>query len=174
MRTLLTALAISCAAAAASAQPLTGTFPSIDGGTYAIEDWRGQPVLVVNTASLCGFTKQYDDLQALQEKYADAGLVVLAVPSNDFKQELASEDEVKDFCEINFGLTLPMTTITSVRGAEAHAFYRQLEEVAGFVPAWNFDKVLIGPEGTVVATWRSITRPTAPVVIEAVEALLTD
>ena len=173
MKTLLTALIIFCASAA-SAQPLTGTFPSIDGGTHRIEDWRGQPILVVNTASLCGFTKQYDDLQELHEEYADAGLVVLAVPSNDFRQELASEEEVKDFCEVNFGLTLPMTTITSVRGAEAHPFYRQLEEVAGFVPAWNFDKVLIGPEGTVVETWRSITRPTAPVIIEAIDALLAD
>lgn len=174
MKSILTALAFSLIAATGSAQPLTGTFSSIDGGTHAIESWRGQPVLVVNTASLCGFTKQYDDLQALHETYEAAGLVVLAVPSNDFRQELASEDEVKDFCEVNFGLTLPMTTITSVRGDKAHPFYQQLAEVAGFVPAWNFDKVLIDPEGEVVQTWRSITRPTAPAITEAIEALLTN
>lgn len=160
------------ATASAAGQPLSGTFPSIDGGTLAIEDWRGRPVLVVNTASRCGFTPQYDDLQALQDRYEDAGLVVLAVPSNDFRQELATDEAVKDFCEVNFNLTLPMTSITSVRGRDAHPFYRQLAEETGFVPAWNFDKVLIGPDGTVVETWRSITSPMAPVVVEAVEALL--
>lgn len=175
MKQLIASIIFAVTATTASAgQPLTGTFASIDGGTYAIEDWRGRPVLVVNTASLCGFTPQYDDLQALHETYEDAGLVVLAVPSNDFRQELTSEDEVKDFCEVNFGLTLPMTTITSVRGADAHPLYRQFEEAVGFVPAWNFDKVLIGPNGKVVETWRSITRPTAPVVIEAIEAFLAD
>ncbi len=174
MKQLIASLLLSVAAGAASATPLTGTFNSIDGGTLSIEDWRGKPVLVVNTASLCGFTHQYDDLQTLHERYEADGLVVLAVPSDDFRQELSSDEDVKDFCEINFGLTLPMTTITDVRGADAHPFYRQLEETAGFVPAWNFDKVLIGPDGTVVETWRSITSPTAPVVTEAVEALLSN
>jgi glutathione peroxidase len=174
MKTLLATLSLIFAGGLADAQALTGTFPSIDGGTLSIEDWRGQPVLVVNTASLCGFTPQYEELQTLHETYEVEGLVVLAVPSNDFRQELASDEDVKDFCEVTFGLTLPMTTITPVRGNEAHPFYQQLEEVAGFVPAWNFDKVLIGPDGTVVETWRSITRPTAPVVTEAIEALLTD
>lgn len=159
-------------ASAAAAQPLTGTFPSIDGGTLDIEAWRGQPVLVVNTASRCGFTPQYDDLQALQDRYEAEGLVVLAVPSNDFRQELATDEEVKEFCEVNFNLTLPMTTITSVRGADAHPFYRQLKDVAGFTPLWNFDKVLIGPDGSVVETWRSITSPTSEKITGAIEALL--
>ncbi len=174
MKHILASLLFSLVATGATATPLTGTFNSIDGGTLSIEDWRGQPVLVVNTASLCGFTHQYDDLQALHERYEEAGLVVLAVPSDDFRQELSSDDEVKDFCEINFGLTLPMTTITDVRGADAHPFYRQLQETAGFTPAWNFDKVLIGPDGEVVETWRSITSPTAPVIVEAVEALISN
>lgn len=173
MKQLITSLLFAATATAASAaQPLTGTFASIDGGTLSIEDWRGSPVLVVNTASRCGFTPQYDDLQALQDRYEDAGLVVMAVPSNDFRQELSTDAEVKDFCEVNFNLTLPMTTIASVRGDGAHPFYRQLKEVAGFTPAWNFDKVLIGPDGTVVDTWRSITSPMAPAITEAVEALL--
>lgn len=174
MKHLIMSIFVSLSASMAAAAPLTGTFPSIDGGTLSIEDWRGQPVLVVNTASLCGFTPQYDDLQTLHETYGPKGLVVLAVPSDDFRQELSSDEDVKDFCEINFGLTLPMTTITDVRGPDAHAFYRQLEESAGFVPAWNFDKVLIGPDGALVATWRSITRPTAPVVIESIERLLQE
>ena len=144
MTRFLAPLIFVASTAWATAQPLTGTFASIDGGTLSIEDWRGHPVLVVNTASRCAFTRQYDDLQALQDTYAEAGLVVLAVPSNDFRQELGSDAEVKDFCEVNFGLTLPMTTITSVRGPEAHPFYVQLRDATGFEPAWNFDKVLLG------------------------------
>lgn len=170
MKHLIASLLVG--ASTASAATVTGTFQSIDGGTLSIEDWRGQPVLVVNTASRCGFTHQYDDLQDLQDRYAEAGLVVLAVPSNDFRQELASDAEVKDFCEVNFNLTLPMTTITRVRGKDAHPFYRQLKEVAGFTPMWNFDKVLIGPDGTVVQTWRSVTSPTAPKLTRVIDEVL--
>ena len=173
MKHLISSLVFAATTSAALAgQPVTGTFDSIDGGTLSLEDWRGQPVLVGNTASRCGFTHQYDDLQALQDRYSEAGLVVLAIPSNDFRQELASEAEVKEFCEVNFSLTLPMTTITSVRGRDAHPFYQQLKEVAGFTPMWNFDKVLIGPEGNVVQTWRSVTSPTSSKVTHAVEAAL--
>ncbi|MCU0817335.1 MAG: glutathione peroxidase [Cypionkella sp.] len=148
------------------------TFASIDGGDLAMEDWRGQPVLVVNTASLCGFTSQYDELQALHETYVDRGLVVLAVPSNDFSQELSSAEEVKDFCEVNFGLTLPMTDITPVRGAEAHPFYRWLAEEHGFTPRWNFNKVLIGPEGEVLGTWGSTVKPGSRQIVDQIEAAL--
>ena len=148
------------------------TFPSIDGGTIGFADWAGRPVLVANTASLCGFTPQYDDLQALQDRYADQGLVVLAVPSDDFRQELGSEAEVQEFCEVNFNLTLPMTAITSVRGADAHPFYRWLADTAGFVPGWNFNKVLIGADGTVLGTWGSQAAPTGGSIVAAVEAAL--
>ena len=99
-------------------------FDSIDGGQYDMAAWRGRPVLVVNTASLCGYTPQYDELQALHERYGPRGLIVLAVPSDDFRQELARDEDVAEFCEVNFGLTLPMTTITPVRGSGAHPFYR--------------------------------------------------
>jgi len=137
---------------------LAFTFPSIDGGDIDLKDWEGQPVLVVNTASLCGFTYQFDGLQALYDRYRDAGLVVLAVPSDDFNQELASGDEVKEFCAINFDLDLPMTMITPVSGDNAHPFYQWLRDETGFVPNWNFNKVLLNPEGEVVDTWRSVTR----------------
>lgn len=135
------------------------TFPSIDGGEINLADWRGQPVLVVNTASRCAFTRQYDGLQALYDRYRDQGLVVLAIPSNDFRQELASDGDVKDFCEVNFSLDIPMTTITSVLGNDAHPFYRWLEVEAGFTPRWNFNKVLIAPDGSVAATFGSNVRP---------------
>lgn len=110
---------------AVAASPLFAgfSFPSIDGGTIDLDDYAGKPVLVVNTASLCGFAGQFDDLQDLHDTYAARGLVVLAVPSDDFRQELASAAEVKEYCAANFDLTIPMTDITHVTGAEAHPFY---------------------------------------------------
>lgn len=148
------------------------TFPSIDGGTLDLNAWKGQPVLVVNTASRCAFTKQYDGLQTLYDRYRDAGLVVLAVPSGDFRQELASEAQVKAFCEVNFNLDLPMTTIQPVLGSKAHPFYKWVKSETGFTPRWNFNKVLIAPDGTVAATFRSNTRPNSRKVTQQVERLL--
>ena len=147
-------------------------FDGLTGGQFALDDWRGRPVLIVNTASLCGYTYQYDDMQALYDRYRDRGLVVLAVPSNDFRQEQASDDNVADFCEVNFALDFPMTRITPVRGAGAHPFYRWLAGAHGFVPNWNFNKVLIGPDGTVLGTWRSATQPTARPIRRMIEAAL--
>jgi len=135
------------------------TFDSIDGGTIDLDDWSGHPVLVVNTASLCGFADQFDDLEALHRELGPKGLKVLAVPSNDFAQELDSETAVKEYCAANFDLTLPMTEITHVKGPQAHPFYVWLKQTQGFVPGWNFNKVLIGPDGTVVDTWGSMANP---------------
>jgi glutathione peroxidase len=148
------------------------TFASIDGGTIDLDDYRGHPVLVANTASLCGYTPQYDDLQALYERYKAQGLVVLAVPSNDFSQELASGAAVKEFCSVNFSLTLPMTDITPILGASAHPFYAWLRDSQGFEPAWNFNKVLLGPDGAVVATWGSNVNPTSKRVTSKIDGLL--
>ncbi len=148
------------------------SFESIDGGTIALAQFRGAPVLVVNTASRCGFVDQFDGLQALYDRYRARGFAVVAVPSNDFRQELDSEAEVKDFCAVNFDLDLPMTVITPVRGPAAHPFYRWLAEEHGFVPAWNFNKVLIGPTGDPLATWGSTTRPLSGAVTRQVEAAL--
>jgi glutathione peroxidase len=148
------------------------SFPSIDGGTIALDDWAGKPVLVVNTASLCGFAGQFDDLQALHDRYGARGLLVLAVPSNDFRQELASEAEVKDYCAMRFDLTLPMATITQVRGPEAHPFYLWMKSDHGFEPVWNFNKVLLGPQGEVAGTWGAGTNPSGPQITGAIEALL--
>jgi glutathione peroxidase len=161
---------VPCLARAAGA-PVVG-FASIDGGELSLGDWRGRPVLVVNTASRCAFTPQYDALQALYDRYRDRGLVVLAVPSDDFRQELGSEAEVKAFCELNFGLDLPMTEITRVTGPEAHPFYRWLAEAHGVTPGWNFTKVLIGPDGDFAGVWGSSVKPTSRAVTGAIEALL--
>lgn len=147
-------------------------FPSIDGGDLDLDDWAGRPVLVVNTASRCGFTPQYEGLQALYDTYRDRGLVVLAVPSNDFRQELSTEEEVKEFCELTYGIDIPMTEITHVRGAEAHPLFQWLKSDYGFEPSWNFNKVLLGGDGKVIDTWGSMTKPTSRSITKAVEGAL--
>ncbi|WP_425072669.1 glutathione peroxidase [Sagittula sp. S175] len=167
----LFALLLSFLAAPLAAAP-SFTFDNIDGGQISLDDFRGQPVLVVNTASRCGFTPQYDGLQALYDANKDKGLVVLTVPSGDFRQELATNDEVADFCAVNFDLTLPMTTITHVKGADAHPFYKWLKDTEGFEPAWNFNKVLLDPEGTPVATWGSATKPQSAPITKAIAPYL--
>lgn len=151
---------------------LDAPFANIDGGELTLSQWSGQPVLVVNTASRCGYTKQYGQLQDLYDRYRDAGLVVLAVPSNDFRQELADEGKIKEFCETQFGLDLPMTGITHVKGKAAHPFYHSLKTEVGFVPRWNFNKVLIGPDGTVIKTYGAKTKPLSAAITREVEALL--
>lgn len=145
-------------------------FDSIDGGTIAMDDLRGRPILVVNTASRCAFTQQYDDLQALADQYG--GLAVLAVPSGDFRQELASGAEVAKFCAVNFDLTIPMTDITAVTGPSAHPLYAWLRQDHGFTPTWNFNKILIAPDGELEATWGSSISPRSPEVVRRIEALL--
>lgn len=147
-------------------------FASIDGGYLEMSDWAGQPVLVVNTASQCGFTGQYAGLQKLYDTYREAGLVVLAIPSDDFNQELSSADEVKEFCEMNFGLDMPMADITRIKGNAAHPFYQTVRAETGFVPRWNFNKVLVGPDGAIVETWGSATKPMSPKITKAVETML--
>ena len=171
MRFWLSALAI-CAAAPLSAASDAATFASIDGGTLSLDDYAGQPVLVVNTASMCGYTPQFTALQDLYDTYRDRGLVVLAVPSDDFNQELSTAAEVKDFCELQYGIDLPMTDITHVRGDAAHPFFRAVAAQTGFVPGWNFNKILLDGQGKVVGTWGSPVGPMSDAITGSVEALL--
>ena len=172
---LICLVASTLSASPLSASPLAGhdfSFTAIEGESLPLNDYAGHPVLVVNTASLCAYTPQYDDLQALQDTYAPRGLVVLAVPSDDFNQELASAAEVKEFCALNYNLTLPMTEITHVKGPQAHPFYQWLAAEHGFTPGWNFTKVLIGPDGAVVETWGSNTTPMSAKITSQIERLL--
>ncbi|WP_298858762.1 glutathione peroxidase [uncultured Sulfitobacter sp.] len=169
---LIIGLIVSLWAGAAIAAPRDAVFPSIDGGNIALSDFAGKPILVVNTASQCAFTRQYAGLQDLHDKYSSRGLIVLAVPSDDFNQELESAAEVKEFCEINYNLTLPMTDLTHVRGGKAHPFYKAVKAETGFVPKWNFNKVLIDGTGAVVATWGSSARPDSAAVLGEIEKLL--
>lgn len=151
---------------------LDAPFASIDGGPLVLSQWEGRPILVVNTASQCAFTRQYRGLQDLYDTYRDQGLVVVAVPSDDFNQELDSNAAVKDFCELQYGIDMPMTTITPVTGRNAHPFYASLREEVDFEPRWNFNKVLIGPDGSVAGTFGSTVRPTAQKLTREIEALL--
>jgi glutathione peroxidase len=147
-------------------------FENIDGGVLNLQEFRGSPILIVNTASRCGFTNQYEGLQNLHEKYSDQGLVVISVPSNDFNQELRTDAAVQDFCEINYNISLPMTTITSVKGGEAHPFFQWMRKEYGFIPRWNFYKVLLDAEGNLVETYTSITKPTSSKITSKIEKLL--
>ncbi len=162
---------LALAAAPALAAEPSFTFRAIDGGSYDSAEWRGKPVLVVNTASLCGFAPQLADLQALSDAYAGRA-VVLAVPSDDFNQELASESEVKEFCAVNYDLTLPMTGIEHVAKGEVHPFYAWVKAEHGFTPGWNFNKVLIGPDGEFIKGWGAVTNPGSAAITSKIDALL--
>lgn len=180
MRLLLAALALVLAASPASADGRgahTFTFTSIEGEPLPLERFAGRPLLVVNTASLCGFTYQYAALQRLWQRYRDRGLVVLGVPSNDFgSQEPGSNAQIKTFCETNFAVDFPMTEKVSVRGPASHPLFAwlrsELGESAG--PRWNFHKFLIGPDGRAIAAWPSGVEPDAPPITAAIERLLAE
>ena len=147
---------------------------SISGDIIDLNDFKGKPVLVVNTASYCGFTKQYDDMQELWERYKDKGLIVLGIPSNSFNQEKKDNSEVKEFCEVNFNINFPLTEITDVKGDNAHEIYKWAKNNFGksAVPKWNFYKILINKEGKIEDTYASLTNPTSKKIINKVESLL--
>ncbi|WP_374304006.1 glutathione peroxidase [Ferrovibrio sp.] len=150
------------------------SFTAIDGQPLPMSQFKGKAVLVVNTASQCGYTPQYADLQKLWAGYRERGLVVLGVPSNDFNQERGSAKEIKEFCEVNFEVDFPLADKAKVTGADAHPLYRWIAAQKGedALPQWNFHKVLIGPDGRIVAIFPTRVRPTAPEVVTAIETAL--
>ena len=147
---------------------------SITGDVIDLNDFRGKPVLIVNTASYCGFTKQYNDMQNLWEKYKDKGLIVLGIPSNSFNQEKTNNDDVKEFCEVNFNINFPLTEITDVKGDNAHQIYKWAKDNYGksAVPKWNFYKILINNKGKIEDTYASLTNPTSKKITKRIESLL--
>ena len=150
-------------------------FVSIDGERLPLDAWRGQPVLVVNTASFCGYTPQYSDLEALWQRYRDRGLVVLGVPSNDFgRQEPGSAGQIKEFCTTNYSVDFHLTEKCPVIGGEAHPFYRWIAESLGEAgaPRWNFHKYLVGPDGQLAGAWPAQVGPTDVRITEEIERLL--
>ena len=147
---------------------------SITGDIINFKEYENKPILVVNTASYCGFTNQYEELQELWDNYKSKGLIVLGVPSNTFNQEKKINDEVKKFCEVNFNINFPLTAITEVKGDNAHEIFKWAKKNYGksAVPKWNFHKILINKEGKVEDTFASFTKPMSDKLIEKIEGLL--
>ena len=147
---------------------------SIDGEVLNLDQYKNKVVLLVNTASYCGFTKQYTDLQKLWDQYKSKGLVIIGVPSNSFNQEKKSEEDVKSFCEVNFNINFPLTSITDVKGDNAHEIFKWAEKNYGksAVPKWNFHKILINKQGKIEDTFSSFTNPTSNKLIKKIENIL--
>jgi len=151
------------------------TFLSIDGEPLPLADYRGRPILVVNTASQCGFTPQYAGLERLWTKYRERGLLVLGVPSNDFGgQEPGSAADIKAFTEHEYAVDFPLTAKVVVRGAAAHPFFAWAKREAGVEPGWNFTKILIGPDGRIAASFPSGAEPEDPELVRAIEDYLPE
>ena len=150
-------------------------FETATGERIDFADHAGKPILVVNTASKCSFTEQYGPLQALYEKYRDRGLLIVAVPSNDFGgQEPGSDEEIVDFAQREFEVGFPITVKRPVKGADADPFYRWAGDQVGPLgkPRWNFHKYLIGPDGNMATWFSTFTKPDSPKLAEAIESLL--
>lgn len=147
-------------------------FNDLDGSELSFNEYKGKVIVVVNVASKCGFTKQYEDMQNIWEKYEKKGLVMIGVPSNDFgQQEPGSSEQIKNFCEAKFGISFPMTEKVSVKGDNAHPFYLWAKKNFGneAVPKWNFHKIIIGKDGKVADTFASITKPSSNKFIQFIE-----
>ncbi len=147
---------------------------SISGETINFSDFKNKVILIVNTASYCGFTNQYEELQVLWDKYKKKGLIVLGVPSNSFNQEKKNSSEVKEFCEVNFNISFPLSTITEVKGNNAHELFKWAKTNHGksAVPKWNFHKILINREGKIEDTFSSFTKPSSNKIIDKIESIL--
>ena len=148
---------------------------SINGSELNLASFKGQTLLVVNVASNCGFTKQYDDLQNLYDSYKNKGLIIIAIPSNQFGgQEPGTNSEIKDFCETNFNITFPIMSKYDVKGDNAHPLYLWAKETYGIsaVPKWNFHKILINKDGKVEDTYASFTNPMSNKIIKKLEQIL--
>lgn len=154
------------------------SFTAIDGEPLSLSLFRNKVVLVVNTASRCGFTPQYEGLQTLYETYKDKGLVIIGVPANDFGgQEPGSNQEIKQFCTMNYAITFPMAEKIAVTGKDAHPFYQWAAEqnkggLLSAKPRWNFHKYLIGPTGELAGSFTSTTKPGSEELTRAIEAEL--
>ena len=150
-------------------------FKDLDGSPLSLSEYKDKIIVVVNVASQCGFTNQYEDMQKIWEKYQSKGIVILGVPSNDFgKQEPGSNKDIKNFCEAKFGISFPMTEKVSVKGPDAHPFYIWAKESHGksAIPKWNFHKIIIDKNGKVAETFSSITNPSSKKFTKTLEKLI--
>ena len=151
------------------------SFNDLDGSPIKLSEYKNKIIVVVNVASQCGFTNQYEDMQKIWEKYQERGIVMIGIPSNDFgNQEPGDNKEIKNFCEAKFGITFPMTEKVSVKGPEAHPFYIWASKNHGksAIPKWNFHKIIIDKEGKVAKTFSSMTNPSSEKFVKALEILI--
>jgi glutathione peroxidase len=148
------------------------SFPAIDEGTLDFAKMKGRVLLVANTASFCGFTYQYEGLEKLHADLTPQGLTVVGIPSQDFGQESGDNATVKGFCDATFGVKFPMTGLLHVKGDQADPFYKWVKSVKNWEPGWNFNKVLIGRDGRIIATFGSKDEPTGAKLRDAVDAAL--
>jgi len=176
LKALFGATAVTFSAASHAADLTTIPFETITGQKTSLADFKGKVVLVVNTASKCGLTKQYDALEALQDKYAEKGFTVIAFPCNDFgKQEPGTAEEIQTFCKTKFDVSFPLMAKISVKGEAQHPLYAALTGKDGIFPgdvSWNFGKFLIGKDGKAIARFEPRTKPDDQAVIEAIEKAL--
>ena len=145
---------------------------NIDGGEINLKKFSGSPILLVNTASKCGFTGQYQNLANLFLEYRDKGLVVIATPSNSFRQELSDSEKVKQFCLVNYQTKFLITDIVSVRGSNAHSIYNWLNEEHKKTPKWNFYKFLFNKNGEFVESWSSMIKPDSKKITDLINKLI--
>ena len=150
------------------------SFNGIDGGKIKLSDYKNKVIVVVNVASRCGYTPQYEDLQTLYNDYKNKNVIVIGIPTNNFKQEPGTNDQIKDFCETNFGISFPMTEKINVIGANSHPFYKWAKKDFGMgaIPKWNFHKIVIGKEGKIEDTFASFTKPTSKKFIKLMKKLI--
>ena len=147
---------------------------SITGEIIDFKDYKNKAILVVNTASFCGYTKQYDELQLLWDKYKSNDFIVLGIPSNSFNQESPNDKDVKNFCEVNFNITFPLSTITDVKGENSHEIFKWAKKNYGksAVPKWNFHKILINKEGKIQSVYYSFTKPLSKKITSEIDKIL--
>jgi|TARA_B100001063_G_C16384110_1_gene366881 glutathione peroxidase len=150
------------------------SFNAIDGGQIKLSDYKDKVIVVVNVASRCGYTPQYEDLQTLYNNYKNKDVIVIGVPTNNFKQEPGSNEQIKDFCETNFGISFPMTEKINVIGSNSHPFYKWAKKDFGMsaIPKWNFHKIVIDKNGKIKDTFASFTKPNSKKFIRLIEKLI--
>jgi glutathione peroxidase len=168
-----TMFALPLAASAACPTLLNHQLKTIDGKPLDLCQFQGRPILIVNTASKCGFTPQFEKLEGMYKQFKDKGLVVVGFPSNDFRQELATNKEVGDFCRLTYGVQFPMAEKTSVVGDAASPLYKQLSTTTGEAPRWNFHKYLVAPDGKTAYSFATQVEPDSKELMGKLQAMLT-
>jgi len=173
MRLLLTCISVFFFTSNVMAENLHKfSIHDVDGNLIKLNKFKGKPVLLVNTASRCGFTKQYANLSNLHQEYLRKNLVIIGTPSNSFHQELNEEKDIKEFCLVNYDTKFIISQIINVKGNEAHPIYKWIAETYGKTPKWNFFKYLFDGDGNLVKSWSSITKPDSSSVTDQIDKLI--